>query len=211
MKGLADLSLPYDVRAEFADDLDVYSAAERARQLLVVDVLGDVIGIAGHHVGRDIEMSDLVQEGNLGALHATKTFAFSRMPSFRAYARMVASGDIGHAFVVRRYKAADEYIDENPDLFKDIRQDDSADQPERVADTFLAGDLQRALGVLSEKRRQALCLVYGLGTGVAMTHEQAGDVLGIGGRGVGQRVARALEDLRQSEEAMSILRDYWED
>ncbi|MDP1899933.1 MAG: RNA polymerase sigma factor RpoS [Rubrivivax sp.] len=70
-----------------------FDAAERARagdfaarQLLIERNLRLVVSIAKHYVGRGLPMTDLIEEGNLGLMHAITKFEPERGFRFSTYA-----------------------------------------------------------------------------------------------------------------------------
>jgi RNA polymerase sigma factor (sigma-70 family) len=60
---------------------------DTARERLVAEMLPTIVGAARRYAGRDIELSDLVQEAVLGLLRALGRFEPSRGVPFPAYAR----------------------------------------------------------------------------------------------------------------------------
>jgi RNA polymerase nonessential primary-like sigma factor len=57
-----------------------------ARQLMIERNLRLVVSIAKHYMGRGLPMSDLIEEGNLGLMHATAKFEPERGFRFSTYA-----------------------------------------------------------------------------------------------------------------------------
>jgi len=59
---------------------------QKARHCLIESNLRLVIGIARHHLGRGVELDDLIEEGNLGLIHAVGKFDPERGFRFSTYA-----------------------------------------------------------------------------------------------------------------------------
>lgn len=77
-----------------------------ARGALVESHLPLVVSIARRYVGRDVPFEDLIQEGNLGLLHAAEKFDPERRVQFATYAtwwirQRVARATVTHARLIR--------------------------------------------------------------------------------------------------------------
>jgi len=72
------------------EELDTASRARagdfEARQRMIERNLRLVVSIAKHYIGRGLPMSDLIEEGNLGLMHATAKFEPDRGFRFSTYA-----------------------------------------------------------------------------------------------------------------------------
>jgi len=71
---------------EFATALRAQAGEFAARQQMIEHNLRLVVSIAKHYVGRGLSMSDLIEEGNLGLMHATAKFEPERGFRFSTYA-----------------------------------------------------------------------------------------------------------------------------
>ncbi len=71
---------------EFATALRARAGDFEARQQLIEHNLRLVVSIAKNYLGRGISMSDLIEEGNLGLMHATGKFEPERGFRFSTYA-----------------------------------------------------------------------------------------------------------------------------
>jgi RNA polymerase primary sigma factor len=65
---------------------EVLECAQVARERLVLHHLRLVVSIAEKRVGRGVDLTDLIQEGNLGLLHAIEKFEPERGHKFGTYA-----------------------------------------------------------------------------------------------------------------------------
>jgi RNA polymerase primary sigma factor len=73
-------------RLESAEGLGQSGEVERIRNMLIERNLRLVVSIARKHVERGLPISDLIQEGNLGLVHAINRFEYSRGYKFSTYA-----------------------------------------------------------------------------------------------------------------------------
>ncbi len=72
-----------------------------ARQLMIERNLRLVVSIARHYVGRGLPLSDLIEEGNLGLMHATAKFEPERGFRFSTYAAWWIRQSIERAIMVQ--------------------------------------------------------------------------------------------------------------
>ena len=68
------------------DHVNVIKEGEQARQKLIEANLRLVITVARKYQGPDVDMMDLIQEGNLGLIHAVEKFDYTRGYRFSTYA-----------------------------------------------------------------------------------------------------------------------------
>jgi RNA polymerase nonessential primary-like sigma factor len=71
---------------EYATAVRVRAGDFQARQAMVEHNLRLVVSIAKHHLGRGLPMGDLIEEGNLGLMHAIEKFEPERGFRFSTYA-----------------------------------------------------------------------------------------------------------------------------
>jgi len=71
---------------EHATALRARAGEFQARQLMIERNLRLVVSIAKHHMGRGLPLSDLIEEGNLGLMHAIDKFEPERGFRFSTYA-----------------------------------------------------------------------------------------------------------------------------
>lgn len=77
---------PYESSQEEQKRQAIISEAKRAREKLAEANTRLVISVAKKYFGRNLEFSDLVQEGNIGLLRAVDKFDYSRKYRFSTYA-----------------------------------------------------------------------------------------------------------------------------
>ena len=94
----ADLLTPEE---EFATAVRARGGEFAARQAMIEHNLRLVVSIAKHYVGRGLPMIDLIEEGNLGLMHATAKFEPERGFRFSTYATWWIRQSVERAIVTQ--------------------------------------------------------------------------------------------------------------
>lgn len=71
---------------------------QAAADLLVSSNIAFVMSMVSRYVGKGMSIADLIQEGNIGLVHAAKTFSLKQKVRFLSYARWAIKSSIVDAF-----------------------------------------------------------------------------------------------------------------
>jgi RNA polymerase primary sigma factor len=169
-----------------------------------------VISVAKKYMGRGVPFLDLIQEGNIGLIRATKKFDYRRGHKFSTYATWWIRQAVTRAIQVARRPLSLETPtdDEEDSVLGDFIEDDEAPPPDDMATyNLLKEHLEEVLNGLPPREVRILQLRYGLLDGQAYTLEEVGRKMGVTRERVRQIEAQALSRLRHPV-IRRKLRDY---
>lgn len=178
----------------------------QSREKLIQSYLRLVVSIAQHpKFSRQEDIMDLIQEGNIGLIHAVDSYIPESNRSFVGYAAICIRNRIIHFVQKRRevlvldtpvFEDSDEYIT-RADTIKD-ETTFLSDASYRIVDEEWMSDERRrcllmALELLPSREREVLQLLYGLGVRPAMNMQEVAMLLGVSIQHVGQIRKKALQ------------------
>ena len=130
---------------EDANDFDILAAEQASKELIEAN-LRLVVSIAKHYVGRGMQFLDLIQEGNLGLIKASKKFDSTKGFKFSTYAtwwirqaitRAIADQARTIRIPVHMVETINKMKRVERQLFQDLGRDPT---PEEISDV-LGGDM----------------------------------------------------------------------
>ena len=182
---------------------------QSARDQLICAHLLLVVNIARRYTHPGTDIMDLIQEGNIGLMHAVDIFDPTQGTRFTTYA------------VYKIHKQIQRFLNKNDDrmISLDINVD-NGDENLRLSDTIEDKDntmmeqqfediqtrmeqeevkeqLQEKLKTLSSHELQVLRLLYGLDGYPEMSYEEIAAIVGITVKNVSVRLYRIKEQLKQ--------------
>lgn len=178
-----------------------------ANETLVGSNAGLPIHIAKDFRGRGVAFPDLVQEGNMALLRATKLFDTERGEAkFSTYAATAIRRRLRN--VVRKEHGLEESIDDTDKGLRRRLSSTAFPNPEAEA---LRADLRRRIveliRSLPPREAEIIELKYGLNGYDEHTFEEIGQKLDVSRQRVHQIISEALAKLRSPERAETV-RDY---
>lgn len=200
-------------------ELELIKAAQAgsvsARNKLVTANLRFVIQVARGYQGMGLELEDLIAFGNIGLFEAVDRFDASKKFRFITFAvwyiraeLQKALNDLSRVVRIPSHKTGTEAFstksihtpvgdDENKETYADRFLEAEATKSSRDKADFVF-DLQRALGQLRPKQREAVTRFYGIGFEYPQCMEQIAEELDVTGE-------RARQLVRQAELALKGL------
>jgi len=199
---------------------------EEAHRQFVNSNLRLVVSIAKKYQSSGLPLLDIVQEGNLGLIHAVDKFDWRKGFKFSTYAtwwirQAIQRGIANSARVIRlpvhagdmltalekvvevlRYAvdtvSLDEPVRDDGDAeLGDFVEDRNATAPfDHAATSLLPGEVAKVLSVLDERERTILTLRFGLDGGGERTLEEVAEHFGLTRERIRQIEARAMSKLR---------------
>ncbi|MGH7483373.1 MAG: sigma-70 family RNA polymerase sigma factor, partial [Longimicrobiales bacterium] len=88
-----------------------------------------------------------------------------------------------------------------------VSDDDAASVLDHVSNQMVRGDVETALGCLTDRERAVLTLRFGLADGRTRTLEQLGEIFGVTRERVRQIEVKALDKLRRDPRTSTLV-DY---
>jgi RNA polymerase primary sigma factor len=182
-----------------------------ARQRLVQANLRFVVRVARQHANRGLPLEDLVNEGNIGLLHAANRFDPERGVRFISYAVWWIRQGMVRALQPERAASAAVSLespagspeDETP-LWARL-EDTSVPHPEEaLAGHALKSGVDSALGALSGREQSILRERFGLSGSGTVTLAETGKRFGLSKERIRQIEKRALGKLRRSSGAREL-------
>lgn len=167
-------------------DLGCKSASgdEDARRKLEEGNLRLVVSLAKHYTGRGITLMDLIQEGNIGLMHAAEKYDYTKEKEILSYLQNPVSLETPVG-------------EDGENNLGDMVEDKDATTPEDAMNQLVQKEeVQELLESLNDRERQVIRLRFGLEDGKTHTLEEIGDELNVTRERVRQIEARAMEKLR---------------
>ena len=176
-------------------------------------VVQAALRVAARHENADIELLDLIQEGNIALLEAVKDWTGGRSRA-RNY----------HAFVSHRvYRALERCIasaeqqsgklrslEEHWDDLCEVEAPDELDLVDHMIYREHQRVMEAILGSLERKQKQVVVLRFGILDGREKTYKEIGEAMGFSGSRASQLVQAAQKRLRHPIRSRK-LRDFHQD
>jgi RNA polymerase sigma factor (sigma-70 family) len=176
---------------------DLLGQADAFRNRIIRANLRLVVSIANRHLRRDVDMFELISDGNMSLMRAVERFDFSRGFKLSTYATWAIMKNFART-IPEELKRCKRYVtgrDELLDAAPDYSEVEAANRSANVEG--LRTDLSRGLKQLDEREREILTCHFGLGDdAVPITLEQLGDRFGVTKERVRQIEKRALAKLK---------------
>ena len=204
-----------EIRLAQAIEAGVEARGEDAHRQFVNSNLRLVVSIAKKYQSSGLPLLDIVQEGNLGLIHAVDKFDWRKGFKFSTYAtwwirQAIQRGIANSARVIRLPVHAgdmltallkmslDEPVRDDGDAeLGDFVQDRNAVAPfDHAATSLLPGEVAKVLAVLDDRERTILTLRFGLDGGGERTLEEVAEHFGLTRERIRQIEARAMSKLR---------------
>ena len=203
--------LNFDEEVELSKRIE--AGDSEARQYLIKANLRLVVSIAKKYVGKSLNLTflGLIQEGNLGLVHAVEKFNWRLGKRFATYATHCINGAIKRAlFYDRRGTIADFSLDapirkKDSDNLYEFIKDEKAFCPRSQANKIsLQAIFAEILSELEIEEKRILMLTFGLLDGIAYSDKEIAEKLKIKKERVRQVKERALRRLRNHKRLIKL-------
>ena len=191
---------------------------EEAQTELVNANLRLVVKIAQNYIGQGVSLSDLIQEGNIGLMKASRTFATRGSDNFIDYAEECIEKSI--IIGLRELEPAKISLDTPIDLAEDeetvanytladfLEDKTTPTHFERVNNLQMREILIEAMETLTSHEKKVLSLRFGLEDGKTRTIDEVAKIFRVGGDNIQAVEIKALKKLRQPDCSVK-LKDFY--
>ncbi|MCR5189502.1 MAG: RNA polymerase sigma factor RpoD/SigA [Treponema sp.] len=204
-----------------------FSGDKAAQDKLVEANLRFVVSIASKYAGV-MELDDLIDEGNLGLMHAAEKYDPSSKARFATYAawwikayiqKAIRETSTGVKFPSNKYEemkktqwkflSLDKVIsssDDSTTTLSDFVFDDKVvDAEEEYCKKALVSDLWSSLDILDSRSRTVIIKRYGLDGNKPMSLSQLGELMGLTRESIRQIEKKALAELKNNTDLHEYL------